>query len=1737
VLLLPLPGGTPFRFHRLHALRLVLAVALLCVTGTASRAPGIEGPPPGFKVAFIGDQGAGAGAQAVLELIRDEGADAVIHSGDFDYHDDPAAWMATIDNVLGPDYPYFASVGNHDAGSFYGAGGYQELLAARMQRLGIPWTGDLGVQSFFHYRGILVVFTAAGVFGSGDSDHALFIRDVLAADDAVWKISSWHENMTDMQLGSKGNSTGWGVYEESRRGGAIIATAHEHSYSRTHLLSHVEQKTVASTEQPLVLSPDDPGTTEDEGQSFVFVSGLGGHSVRNQDRDGYWWASRYTSDQGATHGALFGVFGHEGDPQLARFYFKDVAGVVADDFLVRSGASPPEPTVAIDDVSVLEGDAGTQDAIFTVSLSLASEQDVRVGFSTADGTALSGSDFVAVSGVLLFQGGETTQTIHVPIVGDVVSEPAETFSVFLSNPEGATLAKALGTAIVSDDDSEQTSLTLSVQGAGGVSLDPPGGVYDPGTLVTLTALPARGSEFAGWGGDLSGEQNPAVLLVDGDRSVTARFDPLPIALLEVRTGSSTEAATVTTDAPLVAVEGDLYVAAIAFKPDVVVTDVSGLGLVWEPVAAQCSARGQTGVALWQASGQPLGDEVVTATLASVPRGATITVSRFSGAERTGVPATANTLGVAGPCSGGTDGSAYAFDLAVTTAGAQVQVAVAMRAQNHWPGPAWTEQAEIYAGSGGNMAGLSLALGSVELPAVVSVDGSFDSNVDWAVAAAEIRRPVAPFSLTIGPSPGGSVGLDPPGGIYAAGTLVTVTATPDPGLLLSGWSGDLSGSDNPTTLVIDGHKSVAARFGAMRSVTIAPGSGGGIALDPPGGSYLAGTIVRVQANPDQGYQFRGWTGDLGGSESPTLLAVDADKLIGAVFARPVVTVDPGTHGSVTLDPPGGVYDVGSVVTLEAIPEVGFLFTGWRGDLSSGANPASLLMDADKSVAADFAPAVTLGVAPTSGGSVVLDPPGGVYPLGASVQVTAVPDAVSLFRGWSGDLSGMENPATLVLDGDKSLEASFGGALLNVTAGQGGGVILDPPGPTYPLGSVVTLTANPDPGQLFTGWGGALSGSINPTTLVVDADESVTAGFVLARSVTLEVLGEGSVALDPPGGLYVPGTIVTLTGTPAPGFEFGGWSGDLASTANPVTLLVDTDRSVDARFVPLPLDREEIQTGASADVASVATGSPLVAAEGDLYVAAIVSKSNTAVTGVSGLGLVWQPVAAQCSARGQTGVSLWQASGQPLGDEAVTASFAAIPRGALIAVSRYSGAVGVGAVATANALGVAGGCSGGTDSAAYAFDLDTTTADSDLIVVAAMRTRDHVPGSAWTEQVEIYAGSGGGVAGLSQAVGVAGQPGPVRVDGSFGTPVDWSVAALEVRGAPASLALSIGSSPGGSVALEPPGGVYESGTLVTLTATPDAGRVFAGWEGDLAGNGNPATLLMDAHKSVTAGFGTPHSVTLQTTAGGGVGLDPPGGVYASGTHVTLTAIPDAGYLFRAWGSDLAGAENPTTLLVDADKSVSAFFAKPVLNVISRSHGTVTLDPPGGVYDAGTVVTLHASPLPGYAFSGWSGALSGGGNPATLTMDADKMVLGHFEREVELGVSASAGGSVDLDPPGGVYASGALVTLTATPDAGTLFRTWGGDLAGSGNPSTLLMDADKDVTAIFAKPVLRVVTRSRGSVTLDPPGGVYEVGSVVTLHATPNAGALFTGWSGDLAGSENPATLVMDADRFVIAEFGDP
>jgi hypothetical protein len=506
------------------------------------------------------------------------------------------------------------------------------------------------------------------------------------------------------------------------------------------------------------------------------------------------------------------------------------------------------------------------------------------------------------------------------------------------------------------------------------------------------------------------------------------------------------------------------------------------------------------------------------------------------------------------------------------------------------------------------------------------------------------------------------------------------------------------------------------------------------------------------------------------------------------------------------------------------------------------------------------------------------------------------------------------------------------------------------------------------------------------------------------------------------------------------------------------------------------RGETVIGTSANSSSVTTSAPVGAGSAQLYLAAVSFKSDVAVTGVSGLGLAWSPVRAQCGARGQTGIALFQARGSPSAGGSVTANLAATASNAVIAVTRYSGTSAsgtIGNVASANTNGSSGACSGGIDNAAYAFGLTSGAANSVVFVAAAMRSKDHTPGPGYTEIVETYAGSGGSTAGASLADRPLASAGNVNVNGSFDGTTDWAVVAAEIRSGgttPAPVSLSVVASGGGQVSLNPSGGSYTPGTTVTLTALPDPGHSFSGWSGALGGSANPATLLMDASKSVFASFGpaaAQYNVTVQPATGGSVTLSPPGGVYAAGTLVTVTAVPVSGYRFGSWSGALSGTSNPTTLVVDANKSLSASFIRQYpVSVSTTGSGSVSLSPSGGVYDAGTLVTLTAVPASGGTFLGWSGALSGLTNPATLLVDASKSVTANFSTHYTLTASTKGKGSVLLAPPGGSYAAGTVVTVTAVPGSGFRFLGWSGNLSGLANPTTIVMNANKSVTATFKK-----------------------------------------------------------------------
>jgi len=112
------------------------------------------------------------------------------------------------------------------------------------------------------------------------------------------------------------------------------------------------------------------------------------------------------------------------------------------------------PSVSINDVTVTEGNSGTTNAVFTVTLSAASSQTVTVNYSTANGTATAGSDYVALLGNLTFNPGETSKPIRVLVNGDPTPEPNENFFVNLTNSTNAVIVIGQGMGTIVNDDAD-----------------------------------------------------------------------------------------------------------------------------------------------------------------------------------------------------------------------------------------------------------------------------------------------------------------------------------------------------------------------------------------------------------------------------------------------------------------------------------------------------------------------------------------------------------------------------------------------------------------------------------------------------------------------------------------------------------------------------------------------------------------------------------------------------------------------------------------------------------------------------------------------------------------------------------------------------------------------------------------------------------------------------------------------------------------------------------------------------------------------------------------------------------------------------------------------------------------------------------------------------------------------------------------------------------------------------------
>jgi serralysin len=145
-----------------------------------------------------------------------------------------------------------------------------------------------------------------------------------------------------------------------------------------------------------------------------------------------------------------------------------------------------QPTISINDVSVNEGNAGTTNAGFTVSLSNASNQTITVNYATANNTAIAGSDYVAANGTVTFTPGQISQPINVTVNSDLLNEESSlTFNVNLSAPTNATITDNQGVGTITDDDDPILATEENSQPPRAIALDAVTFVRDPFAINNL----------------------------------------------------------------------------------------------------------------------------------------------------------------------------------------------------------------------------------------------------------------------------------------------------------------------------------------------------------------------------------------------------------------------------------------------------------------------------------------------------------------------------------------------------------------------------------------------------------------------------------------------------------------------------------------------------------------------------------------------------------------------------------------------------------------------------------------------------------------------------------------------------------------------------------------------------------------------------------------------------------------------------------------------------------------------------------------------------------------------------------------------------------------------------------------------------------------------------------------------------------------------------------------------------
>lgn len=287
------------------------------------------------------------------------------------------------------------------------------------------------------------------------------------------------------------------------------------------------------------------------------------------------------------------------------------------------------------------------------------------------------------------------------------------------------------------------------------------------------------------------------------------------------------------------------------------------------------------------------------------------------------------------------------------------------------------------------------------------------------------------------------------------------------------------------------------------------------------------------------------------------------------------------------------------------------------------------------------------------------------------------------------------------------------------------------------------------------------------------------------------------------------------------------------------------------------------------------------------------------------------------------------------------------------------------------------------------------------------------------------------------------------------------------------LSVSIQGSGLVTIDPKTDTYHHGNQITLTPVANLGWTFVGWSGDATGADVPLTVTIQGDTNITATFTqNEYTLTMTLVGSGSVAVFPKQATYHYGDEVTLIPTADANWTFTGWGDDASGTDNPLTITIQGNTSLTAIFTQDryALTLTSVGSGSISVNPVKAFYQLGDQVTLTAKANPGWVFSGWGKDATGTGNPLIITIQGNTSIEASFtsgEFVLVTTIEPDASGFVTIEPGQDSYHYGDVVTLAATPATSSWwFSDWSGDITGTGNPLIITIQGNTSITATFTQ-----------------------------------------------------------------------